>query len=101
MSNFDYWFLGTMLVLFCANTVIQYRYGFKQGTQAGYSVGMLHSIKWLMKNEALEVENKTTGLPATPAEVVVHIMNKVHTYPNMTEEEADLIARASVEHEKN
>ena len=93
-------FLTMMFVLFCLNTVLQYRLGFKQGTTGGYSVGMLHAIKFLMKTEALEVENKTTGRPATPAEVVVHIMDKA-AYIGMTEDEAKFIAAAKVEKEKS
>ena len=93
-------FLTSMFVLFCLNTVLQFRLGFKQGTTGGYSVGMLHAIKYLMKNEALEVENKTTGLPATPAEVVVYIMDKA-TYIGITEDEAKFISAAKVEKEKS
>jgi hypothetical protein len=94
-------FLTVVFTLFCLNTVLQYRLGFKEGTTGGYSVGMLHAIKFLMKTEALEVENKTTGLPATAAEVVVFIMSKNYSVTEMTPIEAEQIARASIEKNKD
>lgn len=96
MTSWDYAFLGTMLVLFSANTILQYRLGFKQGTHGGYGVGMYHAIQWLMKNEALEVENKTTGKAATAAEVVVHILSKTtsNNFSKMSKEDSAAIASA-------
>jgi hypothetical protein len=93
-------FLIVVFTLFCCNTVWQYRLGFKSGTTGGYNVGMLHAIKWLMEHQALEVENKTTGEPASPAEVVVYILNK-KTYIGMTADEAKFIAQAVIEKENS
>jgi len=74
MTTFDYTLLGTLFVLFIFNTVFQYRLGFSQGSKGGYAVGMYHAVNWLMKNEALEVDNKVTGQPVTSAELVAFII---------------------------
>ena len=103
MTSWDYAFLGTMFVLFMANTILQYRYGFKQGSHGGYSVGMYHAIQWLMKNEALEVDNKTTGRAATAAEVVVYILSKTTSdnFSKMSKEDSEAIALASAQKDEN
>jgi len=87
----DYWMIGTLFVLFIANTVLQFRLGFSQGAKGGYAIGMYHAVGWLMKNKALECENKDTGLPASASDVVVYII-KSDTYNEfkLTEKSDDL-----------
>jgi hypothetical protein len=71
---FDYWVIGVLFGLFVANTIFQFRLGFSQGSKGGYAVGMYHAVSWLMKNHALECENKTTGNPASAGDVVAVII---------------------------
>ena len=97
MTSYDYWMIGSMLVLLMANTVIQFKLGFSNGAKGGYAVGMYHAVSFLMKNHALECENTTTGKPATPAEVVALII-KSKSFENFRltdESEMKKIAEAS------
>jgi len=75
----DYWMIGILFLLFIANTIFQFRFGFSQGSKGGYAIGMYHAVAWLMKNQALECENKDTGKPASASDVVVYII-KSDTY---------------------
>jgi len=75
----DYWVVGLLFLLFIANTVLQFRFGFSQGSKGGYAIGMYHAVGWLMKNQAIECEDKITGKPASASDIVVHII-KSNTY---------------------
>ena len=81
MSNFDYWLVGTFLVLFVINTWYQFRLGFSNGTRGGYAIGMYHAVFWLLKNKAIVADS---GVPTRAADLVVHIMgnnprNSIHS----------------------
>lgn len=75
----DYWAIGLLFLLFIANTIFQFRFGFNQGSNGGYAIGMYHAVGWLMKNQAIECENKITGKPASASDIVVYII-KSDTY---------------------
>ena len=102
MTSFDYWLIGSMFVLLLANTLIQFKLGFSNGAKGGYAIGMYHAVAWLMKNQALECENKDTGKPATAGDVVALILRS-KTFDNFKindEEEMKKIAQASEDSEK-
>lgn len=75
MTPFEWALIGSFLVLLMINTLVQYKIGFSAGTSGGYTVGMYHAVSWLMKHNALECEDKETGKPATPADIVVFMIN--------------------------
>lgn len=104
MSAFDYYLIGAMFVLLIINTVVQFKLGFSNGSKGGYSVGMYHAVSWLMKTHALECENKVTGAPASPADVVIFIM-KSNTFNQFklsnNKEDLQKIAEATLELEKD
>lgn len=74
MTPFEWTLIVSFLGLLLVNTFVQYKLGFASGTKGGYTVGMYHAVHYLMKNNALECENKDTGKPASAAEVVVFII---------------------------
>ena len=103
MTPFDCYLIAAMFVLLVVNTIVQFKLGFSNGSRGGYTVGMYHAVSWLMKTHALECENKTTGRPASAADVVIFIMQS-NTYNQfkLTDNKEDLkkIAEATVELDK-
>jgi hypothetical protein len=97
MSNFDYWLIGAMFVLFAINTIVQFKLGFSNGAKGGYAVGMYHAVSWLMKNQELECENIKTGEKASAADVVAFIIRSKSFEQNSITDKDDLkkIAEAS------
>ena len=74
----DWVFLGAMFVLFIINSVVQHRVGFRIGAYGGYSVGIFHAVNWLMKQNAINVENSVTGKNASAAELAKHILENIN-----------------------
>ena len=73
----DWVFLLAITVLFVANTIIQHRIGFRTGAEGGYSVGIFCAVQWLMKQDALNVENVSTGETASAAELASYILEQI------------------------
>ena len=102
MSTFDYYLIGTMLVVLLVNTVFQFKLGFGQGSKGGYTVGMYHAIAWFMKNRSFDFKNDT-GTAMTPGDVVAYII-KSNTYEKFRltdKNEIKKIAEATLEIEKD
>jgi hypothetical protein len=102
MTPFEWTLIASFLVLLLINTLVQYKLGFSSGTKGGYTVGMYHAVHYLMKHQAFECENKDTGVPATAAEVVVHIIKskEIVNMGNIKKEEMIKMVEASLEMEK-
>jgi hypothetical protein len=102
MTPFEWTLIAAFLALLLIHTLVHYKLGFSSGTKGGYTVGMYHAVYYLMKNQALECENKDTGAPATAAEVVVHIIKskEIVNMGNIKKEEMIKMVEASLEMEK-
>ena len=98
MTEFDYWLIGSFVLLLVANTYFQFKLGFSNGTKGGYAVGMYHAVCWLKKNNALDVTDNKTGNAATAADIVVHMIKNnasLTRFDNM--EDIKKIAEATME----
>lgn len=60
----DIVFLIIIGLLFIINTVVQYRLGFKMGSDGGYSVGVYDAIKYLLKDKMIVSEDGNTTFNA-------------------------------------
>lgn len=60
----DYVFLTAIGLLFIANTVIQYRLGFKLGSNGGYSLGVYSAVQYLLKDEIISNSDNTKSVSA-------------------------------------
>lgn len=60
----DIVFLTVIGLLFIANTVIQYRLGFKLGSTGGYSLGVYSAVAYLLKDEMINKNDQTINLSA-------------------------------------
>lgn len=101
MSEFDYWLIGSFTLLLMANTWIQYKLGFNTGTKGGYAVGLYHAVTWLMRNDAIQIENSITGEIPNAADVVVHMLkNNISNISFDSSKDLIKIAQATIESEK-
>ena len=73
---FDIFSIVILLVLFMINSVVQYRIGFKNGSVGGHVLGVYHTAKWLVENDALDCENKDTGKSASIPELTSFLWEK-------------------------
>jgi hypothetical protein len=73
---FDIFSISVLLVLFMINSVVQYRIGFKNGSVGGHVLGVYHTAKWLVENDALDCENKDTGRKSSIPELTSFLWEK-------------------------
>jgi hypothetical protein len=71
--EFYYYFIAVTLVLFMINTVIQWRFGFKNGVTGGFAIGIYCAVKFLHNFNAIKSANLAKG----DIELAKMIYNKV------------------------